>query len=167
MAERILIAYATKCGSTAEVAQAVGDVLREAGAEVDVHPVDAVKDVSPYRAAIVGTAIRVGACLPETKRFVETHRDALASMPVAFFCVCLAVKETDPEQRQPVEEYLAPLREIVSPVQEGHFAGVMEYIKLPLFTRLMIRMMNLDQGDFRDWDAIRAWAQKVYPLLSG
>jgi menaquinone-dependent protoporphyrinogen oxidase len=167
MAEKILIAYATRCGSTAEVAKAMADVLRELGAKVDVQPLEAVKDLDIYRAAIVGTAIRVGACLPETKRFVEIHRDALAGMPVALFCVCLAIKEADPEQRQPVEEYLIPLREVVTPLREGHFAGVMDYKKLPFFVRLMMRMMNLEQGDFRDWDAIRTWAQEVYPLLLG
>ncbi len=93
MEEKILIAYASKCGSTAEVAGVVGQVLNEAGAIVDVRPIRQVRDVSAYRATIVETAIRVGACLPETKAFVEANREALNGMPVAYFCVCLAVKE--------------------------------------------------------------------------
>ena len=90
MTRKILIAYATRCGSTAEVADAIGDVLREAGAEVDVRSVEAVGDVSAYQAAVLGTAVRVGACLPSVAHFVQTHRDALIKMPVALFCVCLA-----------------------------------------------------------------------------
>lgn len=59
MNERILVAYATKAGSTAEVAEVIGQVLRETGATVDVLPARAVEDLTPYRAVIIGSAVRM------------------------------------------------------------------------------------------------------------
>nr|HQD26703.1 flavodoxin domain-containing protein [Methanoculleus thermophilus] len=65
MAERILVAYATRYGSTADVAEAIGDELRKSGADVDVKPVGEVRDLSLYRAAVIGSPIYMGKWLPE------------------------------------------------------------------------------------------------------
>ena len=53
------------------------------------------------------------------------------------------------------------------PVDEALFAGVMDYSKLPLLSRLMMRLMGIAEGDFRDWDLIRGWATNLYPTLVG
>ncbi len=76
MENRILIAYATKAGSTAGIAQRVGEVLARRGTVVDVLPVAKVGDLAPYRAVVLGSAIRLGKLLPEAMAFIELHQEA-------------------------------------------------------------------------------------------
>ena len=167
MSEKILVAYASKCGSTGEVAEAIGQTLCDAGAAVDVRLANDVADVSGYRAVVVGSAIRAGQWLPEATKFVETHQGALSRVPVAYFVVCLTMKDDTEENRRTVAAYLDSMREMVQPVDEGLFAGAMNYSKLALPIRLMMKAMKSPEGDFRDWDSIRAWAAGVHPTLLG
>ena len=163
---KILIAYATKAGSTAEVAAEIGRVMEnKGGCQVDVHPVGKLEGVSGYDAVIIGSAIRAGKWLPEATKFVEKHRDALSRVPVAFFTVCLTLSEDTEENRRTVAAYLDPVREMVQPVDVGLFAGVMDSSKLPFILRLMMKKMKASEGDFRDWEAIRAWASQVRARL--
>ena len=163
---KILVAYATKAGSTAEVAAEIGRVIEsKSGHKVDVRPVGKAKEVSGYDAVIIGSAIRVGKWLPEATKFVEKHRDALSQVPVAYFTVCLTLSEDTEENRRKVAAYLDPVCEVVQPVDVGLFAGVMDYSKLPFILRLMMKKMGSPEGDFRDWEAIRAWAADLCPAL--
>jgi len=163
---KILVAYATKAGSTAEVAAEIGRVIEsKSGYKVDAHPVGKVKDVDGYDAVIIRSAIRAGKWLPEATKFVEKHRDALSQLPVAFFTVCLAMMEDTEENRRKVAAYLDPVRDLVQPVDVGLFAGVMDYSNLPFILRLMMKAMKSPEGDFRDWEAIRAWAGQVHTGL--
>ena len=50
-------------------------------------------------------------------------------------------------------------------MEVGLFAGAMDYSKLPFILRLLMKAMKTPQGDFRDWEAIRAWADSICPLL--
>jgi len=163
---KILVAYATKAGSTAEVAAEIGRVVESKGdCKVDVHPVGKVKEVGGYDAVIIGSAIRAGKWLPEATKFVEEHRDALSQVPVAYFLVCLTMMEDTEEKRREVAAYLDPVREMVQPVDVGLFAGVMDYAKLPFIFRLMMKAMKSPKGDFRNWEAIRDWAGQVRDRL--
>jgi menaquinone-dependent protoporphyrinogen oxidase len=64
MTKKLLIAYASKCGSTAEIAKSMGKVLLEKGFEVDILPVNQVKTMEGYDGILAGSAVRVGAWLP-------------------------------------------------------------------------------------------------------
>ena len=167
MSDKILVAYASKCGSTGEVAEAIGQALCDAGAAVDVRLVENVSDLSPYRAVIVGSAIRVGRWLPEASKFVETHREALSQVPVAYFLACMTLEDDTEENRRTVAAYLDPVREMVQPVDVGLFAGAMDPSKLSFVFRLMMKAMGTPEGDYRDWEAIRAWADGLRPALLG
>lgn len=166
MGDKILVAYATRVGSTAEVAKAIGEELAAEGAAVDVLPVKSVKDLSPYRAVVVGSAIRAGKWQPEAVKFVQSHRAELSSRSVAYFQVCLTMAEDNEETRSTTAGYLEPVRAIVQPVDEGSFGGVMDPTKLSLFFRGLMRVMKAPSGDFRDWAAIRAWAASLRPRLA-
>jgi menaquinone-dependent protoporphyrinogen oxidase len=165
MKDKILVAYASRAGSTGEVAEAIGQVLCEAGAAVDVRLAKEVTDLSPYRAVVVGSGIRVGKWLPEAVQFVERYQEALSRVPVAYFLVCLTLKEDTEENRRTVAAYLDPVRDLVQPVDVGLFAGAMDYAKLPFIFRLMMKAMKSPEGDFRDWEAIRDWADQVRARL--
>ncbi|NIN65957.1 MAG: flavodoxin, partial [Anaerolineae bacterium] len=110
MSDKILVAYATKVGSTVEVAEAIAEELRDAGAGVEVHPAKDVKELSPYSAAILGSGIRMGTLLPDATKFVEKYQEALSQVPVAYFVVCMTMKDDTEENRRTVEAYLDPVR---------------------------------------------------------
>ncbi|MGC9347489.1 MAG: flavodoxin domain-containing protein [Anaerolineae bacterium] len=164
---RILVAYSTAAGSTAEVAEAIGDAIE--GIEVDVRRARQVKDVSPYKAVILGSGIRAGRVYREALNFLERHQAALRQMPVAYFVVCLTMMEDTEENRCEVEAYVDQMRQAapqVEPVEVGLFGGKMDFKELSLPIRLIIKAMKTPEGDFRDWDAIRAWAKELKPKLT-
>ena len=159
---KILVAYASQCGSTGQVAQTIGQTLADAGATVDVRPVQDVSDLGGYRAVVVGSAIRRGKWLRAASTFVETHQSALSRLPTAYFTVCMALHQDTPENRSKATAYLEPVRQIVKPIEEGFFAGKMNYDTLALVDRLVITsMFKLPEGDWRDWRAIQTWAQAL------
>jgi menaquinone-dependent protoporphyrinogen oxidase len=166
---KILIAYASHCGSTGEVAQAIGQVLCEAGAAVDVRLVKNVSDLSPYRAVIVGSSIRSSNWLPEAVEFVKMHRDALSRVPVAYFLTCLALVAG--QTRSAVMSFLDPVRDHVpqvQPVDVGLFKGKLDFGMLPFVYRFVWPLTaggGVREGDYRDWEAIRSWATELYPKL--
>ena len=165
---KILVAYASKCGSSAGVAKAIGEVLHEKGAAVDVRLAKKVKDISSYRAVVVGSAIRMGKWLPAAVSFVEAHREVLGHIPVAYFLVCYTMRDPTEENRQEALSYLKPLRDAVPevrPVDAGLFAGAVDYSKLSWIFKRVLKKKGLQEGDFRDWDAIRSWAAGVAPRL--
>jgi len=75
--DRILVAYASWCGSTAEVAEAVAQVLREDGDMVEVRPAREVEDVGPYKAVVIGSAARIGKLMPDSVNFVKRFRNGM------------------------------------------------------------------------------------------
>ena len=173
MSDKILVAYASKCGSTGEVAEAIGQVLCDAGAVVDVRLAQNVTDVSPYRAVIVGSAIRSSKWLPEAVEFVEMHRETLSRVPVAYFLTSLTTVQDTEETRRVAVACLDPVREQVpqvQPVDVGIFAGKLDFGKLPFMYRLVWPLTpggSVGAGDYRDWEAIRAWADGLRPALLG
>jgi menaquinone-dependent protoporphyrinogen oxidase len=164
----ILVTYASRGGSTAGVAEAIGRTLAEHGLEVDVRPMDAVSDLAPYRAVVAGSAVRRERWLPEALRFMQRHQAELAHTPCATFLVCMALATTDPRRHQRAQRtaaaWLGPVRGLISPVSEGLFAGALDVSRIRerryrLLFRLAIALGFWAEGDYRDWAAIRAWAE--------
>jgi menaquinone-dependent protoporphyrinogen oxidase len=171
MPDKILVTYASRAGSTAGVAKAIADTLIEGGAEVDLRPMQDVTDVTPYRAVVAGSAIHGQKWLPEAMQFLRTFQAPLAQRPFAAFSVCMTLAMRNGEQyRSSVAEWSRPVRALVRPVSEGHFAGVLDIGKIPSFAdRVKFRLSVLfgvwSEGDHRDWDAIREWAAGLRSLL--
>lgn len=163
----VLVAYASRCGSTGEVAQEIGQALRETGAAVDVRPVQEVEDLRPYRAVIVGSAIWAGHLLPEAASFLETHQQVLRTVPTSCFAVCMTLSEDTVENRRTVDGYMTSVREMVQPVSEGLFAGVMDYKRLSWIHRAVVKMFKVPEGDYRNWEAVRTWARHQGQALLG
>lgn len=86
-------------------------------------------------------------------------------MPLAYFAVCLTLKEDTEENCGEVSAYLDPVCKMVQPVDTRLFAGVMDYAKLPFILRVMMKTMKSPKGDFRNWETIRAWAGQVHDRL--
>ena len=166
MAERILVAYATRYGSTAEVAEAIGDELRKAGVEVDVLPVGEVQDLSPYRAAVIGSPIYMGKWLPDAQVFVERHQQHLRAIPVAYFAVGITVADGGPEDLRKAEASMDQVRMLVTPVDIGIFPGKLESGLLSLPDHTIFKLIQTEEGDFRDLDGVRAWTQALRPKVA-
>ena len=164
---KILITYASRTGSTAEVAAEIAKALTGFGIPVDLHPMQDVKDLADYHAIVAGSAIQDRQWLPEAMQFLQTHRSTLAQKPVAIFTLCMTLAMKNGERYRPdVMEWLAPVRRITRPVSEGLFAGVLDISKIPSFSdRLKFRLSVLfgvwSEGDHRDWDAINSWVGEL------
>ena len=167
MSDKILITYASRLGSTAGVAEEIGKVLTERGAQVDVRPMEAVHDLAPYRAVVAGSAIRGAKWLPEAKQFVQAHQAELRQKPFAAFLVCMTLAMKNAEKYRPeVATWLQPVRSLVKPVSEGLFAGVLDVSKVEsigdrLKFRISVAFGVWSEGDHRDWNAIHAWASDL------
>ena len=122
-------------------------------------------------AVVAGSAINGGAWLPEAMQFVKAHQAELRQKPFAAFLVCMTLSMKNGEQyRSHVSTWLEPVREMVKLVSEGLFAGALDIRKIPSFSdRLKFRLSVLfgvwKEGDHRDWNAIRGWAENLYPLF--
>ena len=162
MRHRTLIVYASRAGATADVATTIGDVLRNRGIDVDVRPVKDVRSVEGYDSLVAGSAIWAGKPLPGDVRFLQEHCDCLARVPVAYFILCDTLRSCTPSNRQIALGYAAPLREIKEPIELGMFAGRRDFSKMnPLVRWLLMRVIGLEEGDWRNWDQIRAWASRT------
>lgn len=168
MVDRLLVAYATKAGATGEVAEFVAEVLGHDSADVDVMQAGEVTDVTPYKAVVLGTGVRIGQVYGDAVQFLERHQQKLTQVPVAFFIVCMTMREDTEENRCTVEGYLDAVREKVpqvEPVDVGLFAGELDYGKIRPPLKWVLKLMKQPEGDFRDWDAIRGWAEGLRPVL--
>lgn len=152
------------------MAEAIGETLAEGGAPVDVRRMQDVDDLGPYRAVVAGSAIQAAHWLPEAMDFVRTHQAELSQRPFAAFLVCMTLAMHNPEYHKVVADWLQPVRTLVKPVSEGLFAGALDLRKVPSFGdrlkfRISVALGVWTEGDHRDWNAIRAWAEATRPLL--
>jgi menaquinone-dependent protoporphyrinogen oxidase len=173
MRRLILVAYGTKSGSTGEVAEAVGDALREHGATVDVRQVGDLSEVGSYDALIVGSPVLYGKPHPAVAKFLEINHEALSRMPVAVFLTCLELTKTVDENERAIPTYVDPslgrppadedklsyfekthlmsgflngLLESapqVKPVSVAVFRGKLDYGELDWISRLVMRLIWL------------------------
>jgi menaquinone-dependent protoporphyrinogen oxidase len=170
---KILIAYASKFGSTGEVAEAIGEVLCQEGNTVETKWVKNVKNLNNYDAVIIGSAIRYDKWMSEAKEFVKANQKILQQLPVAYFFTCLVLHKLNPKGDLEAKKYSDKLQALVpqvKPVSIGGFAGVLDYSNMGFFPRLILKAILLKkgvkEGDYRDWDAIQAWAKDTQLKIS-
>jgi len=171
MAGKILIAYASRTGTTAGVADAIGKALADLGEEVDVLRMKDIADISSYRAVVAGSAIQDTKWLPEAMEFIRTNQSSLAQKPFAAFLVCMTLAMPKAAEYRPtVATWLNPVRAIIEPVSEGLFAGALDIREISSFSerikfRLSVMFGVWKEGDHRDWNAISEWAKSLAPLF--
>ncbi len=169
-ASKVLVGYASCCGSTGGIAEAIGNQLCQTGAQVDVKHITDVTDPSGYDAFVLGSAIQAGMWMPEGLKFIRKHRDILSGSKVAYFIACLAVSEDTPRSRKMAQGYAKkPLRKVpeIEPVGMGAFAGAVDYSKMPKKYRGVMKRIGAEDGDFRNWQAIAEWTDSIAPALLG
>jgi menaquinone-dependent protoporphyrinogen oxidase len=138
------------------------------GASADIRLVGNVNDLSPYHAVLVGSAIRRGKWLPEAVGFVKDNQDILGRLPIAYFVVCLTMKDDTAENRSKVMAYLDPVRKEapkIQPVAVGLFPGALDFGKLSFVDKMFFQAKGVSEGDYRDWPAVKAWASAAGPMF--
>ena len=193
MQGRILVAYASNAGSTADVARVVAEELTAGGAQVDTRPIRELKaaDLNEYSAVIVGAPMILG-WHRDASRFLSANRASLAQKPVALFATAMTMTQTgealssavpiflDPRLPKPSQKpgklgfkerfttlphYLAPILKSagdIRPVSIAFFRGKLDFGRLKFLQMLFVMLLVAAQpGDYRNWDAIRAWAREL------
>jgi menaquinone-dependent protoporphyrinogen oxidase len=183
----VLVVYGSRHGGTQGIAERIGEVLRSEGLDAQVSPAGHVRDVTDADAFVIGSGVYMGSWLDEALAFMRDNRATLAARPTWLFSSgplpgsTKEVPESDPVTqalgpadgpgsggRKKVEELAAAIR------PRGHevFLGAFDPTAPPkAMSERLVRMMPmakgiLPAGDFRDWDAIEAWAQEIAAALS-
>ncbi len=160
----VLVAFASRHGSTSEIAHALAQELRVAGHSVTVRPVNEVKGIENYEAAVIGSAIYMGNWLPETRCFVEGNQGALARIPIWFFSSGPLGEDHPQPHGDPAD--LAAMMQATGAHGHQLFIGKLDRSHLGFGERLIAKAVKAPEGDFRDWDAIRRWARDIASVLS-
>lgn len=175
---KVLVAYATKYGSTKGIADFIARTLQQMGVEADSLEVSAVADPGQYDAFIIGSAVYMLHWLGQARDFVARNRELLSSRPVWLFSSGPLGSETRNTQGRDLHDISGPseigaLREAVNPRCHRVFFGALDSRRLGLGHRLIRKMPaareSLAEGDFRDWKEIESWArgigQELKPVL--
>jgi menaquinone-dependent protoporphyrinogen oxidase len=167
MDKPVLVAYATKYGATHEIAEKIGATLREAGLLAEVLPADRFRGLDSYGAVVLGSAVYIGQWRKEAVKFIQANERALAAMPVWIF-------SSGPTGEGDAVELLQGWRlpgkvksiaDRIAPRDIAVFHGKNDPAKMNFIEKWMIKNVKAPLGDFRDWDAINAWATSIAVAL--
>lgn len=169
---KILVGYASAHGSTAEIAQSIGDTLKARQFNVTVANVSDVQSVDPYDVFILGSAIHAGMWLKELSQFLTQFGDQIKGKPFYLFVTCIRVLEPDGYQYV-IDNYVH--HHVIDPLgvrEVQPFAGKLDLNQVDWDERWTLAARYDGSGtpgsynhDFRNWDVIKAWAQRVADAL--
>ncbi len=159
---KVLVAVASKHGSTLEIAEVIAEELRTANFEVTLQELqdkNKVSEISEYSAVILGSAIYAGNWLPQAKDFAEQHQLVLSKLPIWVFSSG-PLDSDDSKPHDDPAKLAKSLGEVK--IQEHHiFVGKLDLADLKFGERLITRLVKSPTGDFRNWVEIREWAQEI------
>ncbi|HXE46207.1 MAG TPA: flavodoxin domain-containing protein [Conexibacter sp.] len=158
---RVLVAYATRHGSTREVAETIATTLQEHGERVDLRAAADCHDLSAYRAIVLGGALYMGRWHRDARTFLRRHSPTLQTRPIAIFA--MGPQSMDERSvrgaRRQLDNALRRFRDL-DPMAVTIFGGVID----PADLRFPFNRMKA--SDARDWDTIRAWATELTSRLA-
>ena len=158
---KVLVAYASKHGSTAEIASAVAEALRSSGLSVECAEAGEVTSVEPYDAVVVGSAVYMKRWRGGAKRFLRKHAEQLSRRPLWVF-------SSGPvgEPKNDNLSWLEPPKIVEQVERLGARAHVVFGGRMPAnpsspTQRAMVKNIPPEYLDRRDWDEIHAWAARI------
>ena len=160
---KVLVATASRHGATDEIAAEIGRRLSDRGLDAVVVAVGDVTGLDGYDAVVLGSAVYMGRWLKEARQFVEAHSDELRARPTWLFS---SGPIGDPPR--PEEQEKGTTDEIVAATgARDHqvFSGKVDKGGLSFPERAVVRAVGAAEGDYRDWDEIRAWATEIATAL--
>jgi menaquinone-dependent protoporphyrinogen oxidase len=173
---KVLVGYASRHGSTAEIAARIAERLSDAGHAAVAIDVEEVEDAAVYDAYIIGGAAYMDHWLKPALSFVRRNQRLLADRPVWLFASGPIGDEQVDDQGNDLLEVARPkefdeLHALLAPREQKVFFGKWDPDTPPV--GLAERMMKLvpagrnalPAGDFRDWPAIDTWADEIATSL--
>jgi menaquinone-dependent protoporphyrinogen oxidase len=160
----VLVIAASKNGATAGIADEIARTLRQADVAADVADIGRPVRVGDYDAVVLGSAVYMGRWLDAASRFATAHAAELRRLPVWLFSSGPIGSPPRPAESQPA--HVGELLEVTGAREHRTFAGRIERGRLSLPQRALMRAMHVSEGDYRDWDAVRAWARDIAAALS-
>ena len=162
---RVLVAAASKHGSTREIADRIGDVLRARGRQADVRDIRDVTSLEGYGALVLGSAVYFGRWMKEARELADRGSGALSAIPVWLFSSgpigAAASKPEDGADRRDGDEVAAA----VGAREHRIFAGKVDRGGLNPVERVAVRIVKAPDEDFRPWGEIEAWAAGIADAL--
>jgi menaquinone-dependent protoporphyrinogen oxidase len=168
MFNQTLIAYASKYGSTKEIAERIAKVLQQQGIRATVHAASEVGNLAPYDAVVIGSALYGGNWLPQARDFIERFSDELASKEVWVFSSGPATHD-DPVNLLGgwhIPESLKDTLNSIRPQSIVLFSGKIDVTKLSTEDYLVSSSLRGTSGDYRNWAAIEGWAKEIALVLT-
>jgi menaquinone-dependent protoporphyrinogen oxidase len=159
---KVLVCAASKYGATAEIARAVADVLAERGCQVTVLPPQEVGAVEEFDAVVLGSAVYMGQWMKPARQLAERSAAALSARPVWLFSSGPAGEPAKPADN-PVD--VTKILRATHARDHQIFAGKLARKHLSFPDRAMVSAIRVQEGDFRNWAQIRAWAADVADTL--
>ena len=161
---KVLVTFASKHGSTYEIAKVIGSELATRGMDVSVVPVQDVETMDGYDAVVLGSAIHMGQWMKPAKKFVARETAVLASRPVWLFSsgpVADPARPDDPADRRQGDQ----IAESLAAREHRVFRGKLDKRGLSFAERALVRIAKAPSEDQRDWEAIRMWAADIGAAL--
>ena len=159
----VLVTVASRHGSTREIADAIAQVLRMPGIDADVRRSEEVLDLNSYDAVVLGSAIYMGNWEAAANQFVQRHQSRLPTTPVWLFSSGPVGNNDRPGQGAPSK--VVEIARLTHARGHQMFAGKLDRHGLSLGERLVVNVVHAPDGDFRDWSAIRSWADEIGAAL--
>ncbi|MGY1782552.1 flavodoxin domain-containing protein [Geodermatophilus sp. SYSU D01036] len=165
---RVLVAYASRHGSTREIAEALARGLGEApaGRPVDLYaaalPAESRPDPAAWDAVVLGSAVYAGRWLPPAQELAVRCAGVLRRRPVWLFS---SGPIGDPPYPPDEPQDAAALAALLAPRGHRVLPGRLDRSLLGFGERAMVTAMRAPVGDFRDWDAVRSWADEIAAAL--
>jgi len=163
MKKEILVAYASKYGSTAEIAQSIANRLRSSEIPVIVRNVQEIKVLNGYRTVILGSAVYAGQWRKEAAEFLKDHQTELSHRQVYLFSSG-PTGEGNPTELMngwQFPENLQDVKDDIKPCDTAFFHGALDEEKIGFAEKLIVKALKAPMGDFRDWDLIQSWADRI------
>jgi menaquinone-dependent protoporphyrinogen oxidase len=163
----VLVTYASKYGSTAEIAEKIGETIANKNFHVDVLEVRQVADLKKYGAVVLGSAVYIGRWRKDAVRFMKIHEKELSEKKVWIFSTG-PTGTGDPVQLLEgwdFPESLKPVAEKIQPRDITVFHGAVDTEKLSRLHKYMVGKVKAPVGDFRDWKRIVEWAENITKVL--
>jgi len=158
----VLVAYASKHGATAEIAAAIADQLKAAGLDADCLPAENVKRIDGYEAVVLGSGVYMKRWLKPARRLLK-HRK-LGKQPLWIFSSGPCGTDPDPSWAEP--KSVRATAERLGARDHAVFGGRLPLEPTNFMERGMLNATPPEQRDLRDWDDIRAWADRIAEQLS-
>lgn len=159
---KVLVAAGSKHGATLDIAQAIGERLEQRGHEVVVAHPEEVDGLSGIEAAVIGSGVYAGRWLSPARGLVDENVAALAAIPVWLFSSGPVGDPPKPEE-DPID--VPELMASSGAVEHRVFSGRIDLSLLGFGERAIVKALRASVGDFRDWDAINSWADRIASSL--